>query len=118
MTWDSNHLADADKFDHIRRVNVMGAFQMSYGANQAEHPERSSGVCYVVEGCGAAIVGAASFDCARQTTPGSAQDAHSTLQGDVATNPFGMHPNVMLGLYVPALVTPLELLGGQDENEG
>ncbi len=45
LTWNCNHLANANKFDHIRRVNVM------------------------------------------------------------------------LGLYVPALVTPLELLGGQDENE-
>jgi hypothetical protein len=45
LTWNCNHLANANKFDHIRRVNVM------------------------------------------------------------------------LGLYVPSLVTPLELLGGQDESE-
>jgi hypothetical protein len=35
-------------------------------------------------------------------------------------NKFGhiRRVNVMLGLYIPLLVTPLELLGGRDEAEG
>ncbi len=35
-------------------------------------------------------------------------------------NKFGhiRRVNTLLGLYVPALVTPLELIGGQDESEG
>jgi hypothetical protein len=35
-------------------------------------------------------------------------------------NKFGhiRRVNVMLGLYIPLLITPLELLGGRDETEG
>jgi len=35
------------------------------------------------------------------------------------TNKFGhiRRVNALLGLFVPALVTPLELLGGSDETE-
>jgi hypothetical protein len=57
------------------------------------------------------------FSCERFTSPCMPRQAKWNCQHLANANKFGYirRVNTMLGLFVPALVTPLELLGGAHE---